>query len=256
MTFRSRAFNHIKATLFGAAFWTVAGQIASACDEYQVNSTNQRDPVKSAIASLEADSLFAPGTDFGILQVTTIKDHKVDRRLQQARVSRRIEFENCLTLRKSGMPEDQRQAALKSLQEQLYSEQGFARIHSTTSGETLIKVAALGADARFIGKQAQFTETRYLWESPYVLTDGNKHFVIVASVLDGNAAIAQANRLKRRNPELDFAVYAPYFANPYHGIMMAAWVDLPTAREALAIARQSIAPDSYIWSCQSDGRFC
>ena len=68
--------------------------------------------------------------------------------------------------------------------------------------------------------------------------------------------MAHAIRLKQQNPDLDFDVYAPYYSNPYHGIMLASWVDRATALAARDIARERIAADAYIWTCKSDGRFC
>ncbi len=248
--------HHVKTVALAAVLWIVSIQIVAACEQYQIISADQNEPVKSAITSLEEGSIFGVEIDFSHLQERTIKAFDVNRVFQQEWVSQRIEYEYCLALKQKGVRDSDREARLEELRSVLYRGQGFAPIFSTVMDKAQIRFAALGTSEQFFSKRVQLTETSYLWRAPFVLTEGNKHFVIVASVLNGSAAIAQANRLKRRHPDLDFAVYAPYFNNPYHGIMMATWVDYSTAREALTVAQKRIASDAYIWSCKSEGRFC
>ena len=97
---------------------------------------------------------------------------------------------------------------------------------------------------------------KYLRDVPFLVTRGNKHFVIVSSVKSYEGALSEVRRLKSRAPQFDFVAYGPYKGNPYHAIMMATWVPYSVAKDALANAREFVNRDSYIWSCPDEGENC
>lgn len=97
---------------------------------------------------------------------------------------------------------------------------------------------------------------KYLRDVPYLVTRGNKHFVIVSSVKSHRGALSEIRRMKSRAPQFDFVAYGPYKGNPYYAVMMATWVPYSVAKEALTNARQFVNSDSYIWSCPSEGDNC
>lgn len=253
MTAKNRALGRLAVA---AMVWLAAGVDAVACEQYKISSSNQIEPVRSAIQSLEAGSVFPQDTDFLFLQERTLKQYPVGPVLQQEWVSQRVEYEFCRSKQAAGAASGDVENQLIELRVGLYLPQRLQRIYATTMGENRVKVASLQMSPDIIKKLLKISQTRFLLSPPYVVNSANKYFVIVASVQDERAAVAHAIRLKQQNPDLDFDVYAPYYSNPYHGIMLASWVDRATALEARDIARERIAADAYIWTCKSDGRFC
>ncbi len=98
--------------------------------------------------------------------------------------------------------------------------------------------------------------TDYIRESPFVVTRANKHFVMVASTPSYDTAIKEMKRLKRKAPQYDFVVYAPYRSNPNYAIMMATWVPYDLAKRVLKLAKRDVNPGSIIWSCRHEGNDC
>jgi hypothetical protein len=99
-------------------------------------------------------------------------------------------------------------------------------------------------------------QTDYIREPPFVVTRANKHFVMVASTPSFESAVDEMNRLKRKAPQYDFVVYAPYGSNPNYAIMMAAWVPYDLAKRVLKLAKREVNPGSIIWSCRHEGNQC
>jgi hypothetical protein len=99
-------------------------------------------------------------------------------------------------------------------------------------------------------------QVEYIYDRPLVVTEANKYFVIVASAPSVEAALAEMLRLKRKAPQYDFVVYAPYGTNLYYGIMIATWVSREVAQQALAFARRDVKPDAFIWKCPQEGSVC
>lgn len=93
-------------------------------------------------------------------------------------------------------------------------------------------------------------------EPPFLITDSNKHFVIVGSVDSLEGAIGEMERLKRKAPQYDFEVYAPYEGSAYHSIMMATWVSREVAEMAVDLAKRDVKGDAFIWACRSTGETC
>ena len=73
---------------------------------------------------------------------------------------------------------------------------------------------------------------------------------------DFEGAVEEMKRLKRKAPQFDFVVYAPYPGSSSHAIMMATWVSRPVAEEALKDAKQYVSKGSLIWTCRSKGSSC
>lgn len=96
----------------------------------------------------------------------------------------------------------------------------------------------------------------YIRESPFVVTRANKHFVMVASTQSYETAVDEMNRLKKKAPQYDFVVYAPYGSNPNFAIMMAAWVPYDLAKRVLKLAKRDVNRGSIIWSCRHEGNDC
>jgi hypothetical protein len=96
----------------------------------------------------------------------------------------------------------------------------------------------------------------YLRETPFVVTDANKNFVMVSSVSSEQDAIKEVKRLKRRAPQFDFIAYGPYRGNPSYAIMMATWVSDSVAAAALKDAKEFVSAGSIIWSCRERGSYC
>ena len=115
-----------------------------------------------------------------------------------------------------------------------------------------------GVQAVLASNHADEPETtgKYLRDPPFLITRGNKHFVIVSSVRYEKDLLSEIRRLKVKAPQFDFVAYAPYKGNPYHAIMMATWVCYSVAKEALENAQKFVKSDSYIWSCPSEGDNC
>lgn len=96
----------------------------------------------------------------------------------------------------------------------------------------------------------------YLNQEPLLITIGNKHFVIVGSAKSEKEGKEIMQDLKRKNPDLDFALFEPYGNNPNYGIMLASWTSRKRAEEALTVAKKRINDTSFIWSCRSEGDSC
>ncbi len=93
----------------------------------------------------------------------------------------------------------------------------------------------------------------YLRDSPYVVNNNNKYFVLVASVFSASDAAREIDRLKSKAPQYDFVAYAPYQGNPAYAIMMATWVSKEVAYQALEEARRDVAGDAFVWKCPQSG---
>ncbi len=102
----------------------------------------------------------------------------------------------------------------------------------------------------------QGDQTDFLREPPFVVTRANKHFVMVASAPSYETAVSEMKRLKRKAPQYDFVVYAPYRSNPNYAIMMATWIPYSLAKRVLELAKRDVNPGSIIWSCRSEGNDC
>jgi len=100
------------------------------------------------------------------------------------------------------------------------------------------------------------TSVDYLRDVPFVVTEANKYFVMVASVRTLEDAQSEAARLKRKAPQFDFVAYAPYKGNPSFAIMMATWVPRSVAEAALAEAKEHVSSGSIIWKCRQEGDRC
>lgn len=100
------------------------------------------------------------------------------------------------------------------------------------------------------------TPSDYLRETPYVVTDANKDFVMISSVGSQEDAIKEVKRLKRKAPQFDFIAYGPYRGNPNFAIMMATWVSNSVAQAALKDAQKYVSRGSMIWSCRERGSYC
>lgn len=97
----------------------------------------------------------------------------------------------------------------------------------------------------------------YLRPAPFTFTIGNQYWVDVGyatSLADGERKLAE---LKERNPDYDFALYAPFGRNDKWNIVMASWVSQQEAEKVLSVAKK-INPTSFIWrACsQSKGNEC
>ena len=103
---------------------------------------------------------------------------------------------------------------------------------------------------------SQEDQTDFLREPPFVVTRANKHFVMVASARSYETAVSEIKRLKRKAPQYDFVVYAPYRSNTNYAIMMATWVPYDLAKRVLELAKRDVNPGSIIWSCRSEGNDC
>jgi len=114
--------------------------------------------------------------------------------------------------------------------------------------------ANLVVAANQVGESA--TTAKYLRDPPFLITKGNKYFVIVSSVKTYEGALSEVRRLKLKAPQFDFVAYAPYGDNTFYGIMMATWVRYSVAKEAVANAKKYVAGDSYIWKCPNEGDRC
>ena len=97
---------------------------------------------------------------------------------------------------------------------------------------------------------------RYLRDTPFQVTRGNRYFVIVSSVKSFVSVISEIRRLKKEAPEFDFVAHGPYAGNPYYGIKIATWVDGSVAVEALAKAKKYVSKHSYLWTCSAEGDRC
>ena len=104
--------------------------------------------------------------------------------------------------------------------------------------------------------QSQYDADKFLREAPFHITEANKYFVIVSSVLERDKAIAEMKRLKKRTPDLEFEVYPPYQGNPNHAIMIATWVPCHIAKQARAIGRARIRKDSFLWRFPDGKQSC
>lgn len=100
------------------------------------------------------------------------------------------------------------------------------------------------------------TQTGFLRDPPFYVTDANKYFVIVGSAQSRQQGLSLMNRFKAKAPQYEFALYGPYGDNPYFGVMMASWVPRDVAAEALRLARRDVVPDAYLWACRSTGERC
>ena len=190
-----------------------------------------------------------------------------------------IKYCNLVAEPRWNLSSDEQQARLEIAREKLYTRVPFpAPIVDTRnliSLQPLPKLALAGhsEDYRFLSRFLDTsyiarivvttnhsddtdTTTRYLRDPPFLVTRGNKYFVIVGSVKSRNSALNEIRRLKAKAPQFDFVLYAPYKQNPYHAIMMATWVSYSVAKEALADAQKYVRSDSYIWSCPSEGDSC
>jgi len=98
--------------------------------------------------------------------------------------------------------------------------------------------------------------SEYINELPFVVTRGNKHFVMVGSANSRDGAISEVMRLKARAPQFEFVAYPPYKGNSKFAIMMATWASWSVANKALADAKEYVNPGSYIWSCRAEGDNC
>jgi hypothetical protein len=118
-------------------------------------------------------------------------------------------------------------------------------------------LASLDRPARLMASETvENSEAEFLRHPPLVVTKANKYFVIVASVRTEEGAVNTMKRLKRKVPQFDFEVCAPSGSDPYHAIIVAAWVSDDVAKQSLALAREHIAKDSYIWACPNEGTSC
>ncbi len=97
---------------------------------------------------------------------------------------------------------------------------------------------------------------RYLRDTPFQVTGGNRYFVIVSSVKSFVSLISEMRRLKKHAPQFDFVAHAPYAGNPYYGIKIATWVSRSVAAEALAKAKKHVSSSSYLWNCPDEGDRC
>lgn len=253
-------------------FFSVNAAFAQDCTRYQTTSDRFTDPVKSAISSLEKDSIFPPNTNFLSLRVDIFRNHGVARRSQQTEVNRRILFEECLTSRSAGLSARQIRSRLKALEDELFKNAGPGPLQTTTRNFHSPFNGSIIQYANFRRKSEAYTnfeftangsitfvqslEKDFIRDTPFVVIDENKYFVIVASIIDRNEAIRRSLELNATVDELDFVVYPPYRGNRYHSIMAATWVDRRTANQALSLARSLVAEDSFLWACQSDGVFC
>ena len=251
---------------------SVNAAFAQDCTTYQVTSDRFTNPLKSAIASLEQNSIFPPNTNFLSLRVDIIDNYRVATRKQQTEVNRRILFEQCLTSRTAGLPATQVRSRLKALKDELFKNAGPGPIQTTTHNfhnplsRSIIQQAnfrrksevypSSHLDANGSITSVQSLERNFIRDTPFVVIDENKYFVIVESIIDRNEAIRRSRELNATVGELDFVVYPPYRGNPYHAIMAATWVDRRTANQALSLARSLVAEDSFLWACRSDGVFC
>jgi len=99
-------------------------------------------------------------------------------------------------------------------------------------------------------------EAGYLRAPPFYINDFNKYFVIVGSARSREEGVRLIERLKSLAPQYDFALFDPYGENSNYAIMIASWVPLAVAKEALQLARRDVAHDAYIWACRSSGAEC
>lgn len=100
------------------------------------------------------------------------------------------------------------------------------------------------------------SERGFLRDPPFYVNDSNKYFVIVASAGSESEGRRMLAKLKAKTPQYDFVLYAPYGSNRFYGIMMASWVPLSVAREALELARRDVTRDAFLWACRSSGQGC
>lgn len=241
-----------------------------ACSAYSVGNEIQIRTVNDAIDDIKEGRIYPTTENFERLQFSILRKHDIGPKGHQRFVSRHILYEYCLSLQAAGYRERQRKQKVHLLKQKIFRIQPYQPEYWTTRAsefKTFAQAAPLRS-AIYVMKRplldtlnspmqfAQFRATSYLREAPYVVTDSNKYFVIVASAISASEARSKMYELKRRNPNFDFVVYAPYGNNPYRGIMMASWVDRATAHEVRALARRYVASDSYIWACKSEGRFC
>jgi hypothetical protein len=98
-------------------------------------------------------------------------------------------------------------------------------------------------------------ENQWLRDEPFLVTNNNKHFVVVESANSEDVGKAAMQVLKSKHPQYDFVLYAPYDGNPNYGIMMASWASYDIAKKALAVAKK-INPSAFIWSCRYTGESC
>jgi hypothetical protein len=136
-------------------------------------------------------------------------------------------------------------------QEQL---RGTKRSGLNVETARIVLVAMSGAKIPNARSDASWADV-YLNPTPLLITDKNKHFVIVGSAPNEAAGRKLMNDLKAQYPDYDFELYGPYGSNPSYGIMMAAWVSQERAAEALRAAKK-IEPTSLIWSCRGSGDEC
>jgi hypothetical protein len=113
-----------------------------------------------------------------------------------------------------------------------------------------VKPAGSTADFKVIEMPAgaEGWALRYLQPPPPVLTKENSCFTIVHSAESEEAGRAKIEQLRKKCPNLDFELYAPYGSNTYWGVMLASFVSRSRANEALQVARSQIDPSSYIWT--------
>lgn len=250
---------------------TLAG--AQSCEDFLTTSQDVQEPAKSAIQYLERGSVFSPQVDLISLRTEVVSAYDVRTRAGQTWVNRRIEYEHCLTSLAAGVSAAQLNARMKDMREILYRNAGRGPILTTTyldrpkTRTTLTRHApwayridasydldAADGWARLWTAQAQ--KPSYIFETPFVVIEGNRYFVIVASIIDRQRALAKAEDLNRSVDELTFVVYPPYRDNPHHSVMAATWVDEETAYKVRGLAQSLVASDSYIWACPRNSTFC
>lgn len=164
------------------------------------------------------------------------------------RLYRRVQSRRVATTRRQGKEIASGLQLLASKTDPAVSGDGHIRIDFAFG-------SAIGTDQPE-GAVAESGDTVFLRNPPFVVTRANKHFVIVASVQSREGAISTMKHLKQKAPQFDFEVYAPRESNAHYAIIMATWVPKNVALQALGLARQYVARDSYIWACPDEGTSC
>jgi hypothetical protein len=162
MTLMNYGLNCLGRSAIVAMVWMSSVVGAVACEQYEINSSNQVEPVRLAIQSLEAGSVFSRNTDFLFLQERTLKQFPVGRVLQQEWVSQRVEYEYCRAMQATGTASGDLENKLVELRLGLYMPQRLDRIYATTMGESGIKVAVLQVSPDIIKKLSQLSQRKYL----------------------------------------------------------------------------------------------